>query len=30
MVPKDGLNLYMAGVDGWVLPDSEVSTIQTI
>lgn len=30
MVPKVGLNLYMAGVDGWVLPDREVSTIHTI
>ena len=26
MVPKDGLNLYMAGVEGWVLPDRELST----
>lgn len=25
MVPKDGLNLYMAGVEGWVLPERELS-----
>ena len=29
MVPKDGLNLYMAGVDGWVLPERELSTKHT-
>lgn len=25
MVPKDGLNLYIAGVEGWVLPERELS-----
>lgn len=29
MVPKDGRNLYMAGVDGWVLPERELSTTHT-
>lgn len=29
MVPKDGLNLYMAGVEGWVLPERELSTTHT-
>lgn len=28
MVPKDGLNLYMAGVEGWVLREIEFSVIQ--
>lgn len=28
MVPKDGLNLYMAGVEGWVLREIEFSAIQ--
>lgn len=28
MVPKDGLNLYMAGVEGWVLREIEFSGMQ--